>query len=137
MFPQAIAGLQYMDELRQNRTGVNYNFSGIDTKDLNNVQPGTVNQISSLAAERVVQIARILAFAIEDLFAIIHEQVLKMGHKREMMQIAGKWIEVDPGSWKKRTSFKIAVACAAGNKDAHGGGGESERGKGERKLKSH
>ena len=118
VFPQAIAGLQYMDELRQNRTGVNYNFAGIDTKDLNNIQPGTVNQISSLAAERVVQIARILAFAIEDLFAIIHEQVLKMGHKRETLQLNGTWVEVDPGSWKKRNAFKICVAFASGNKDA-------------------
>jgi hypothetical protein len=118
VFPQAIAGLQYMDELRQNRTGVNYNFSGIDTKDLNNIQPGTINQISSLAAERVVQIARILAFAIEDLFAIIHEQVLKMGHKRESIQLNGQWVDVDPGSWKKRNAFKICVAFASGNKDA-------------------
>lgn len=118
VFPQAIAGLQYMDEMRQNRTGVNYNFAGIDTKDLNNVQPGAVNQISSLAAERVVQIARILAFAIEDLFAIIHEQVLKMGHKRETIQLNGQWVEVDPGSWKKRNKFKICVAFASGNKDA-------------------
>jgi hypothetical protein len=118
VFPQAIAGLQYMDELRQNRTGVNYNFAGIDTKDLNNVQPGTVNQISSLAAERVVQIARILAFAIEDLFSIIHEQTLKMGHKRETVQLAGQWVEVDPGAWRKRTDFRICVAFASGNKDA-------------------
>jgi hypothetical protein len=118
VFPQAIAGLEYMDQMRQNRTGVNYNFAGIDTKDLNNVQPGAVNQISSLAAERVVQIARILAFAIEDLFSIIHEQVLKMGHKRETIQLNGKWVEVDPGSWRKRNAFKICVAFASGNKDA-------------------
>lgn len=118
VFPQAVQGLEYMSQVAQNRTGVNNGFAGVDSAQLNNIQPGTVNQLSSMAAERVVQIARVLAFAIEDLFSIIHEQVLKMGHKREMMQIAGKWVEVDPGSWKKRTSFKIAVAFAAGNKDA-------------------
>jgi len=118
VFPQAVEGLDYMSQVAQNRTGVNNGFAGVDSAQLNNIQPGTVNQLSSMAAERVVQIARILAFAIEDLFSIIHEQVLKMGHKREMMQIAGNWVEVDPGSWKKRTSFKIAVAFAAGNKDA-------------------
>lgn len=118
VFPQAVEGLEYMSQVAQNRTGVNNGFSGVDSAQLNNIQPGTVNQLSSMAAERVVQIARIFAFAIEDLFSIIHEQVLKMGHKREMMQIAGKWVEVDPGAWRKRTSFKIAVAFAAGNKDA-------------------
>lgn len=118
VFPQAVEGLEYMDNVRQNRTGVNSGFSGVDSANLNNIQPGTVNQLSSMAAERVIQIARVLAFAIEDLFSIVHEQTLKMGHKRQVVQLSGKWVEVDPGSWKKRTDFKIAVAFAAGNKDA-------------------
>lgn len=118
VFPQAVQGLEYMDVVRQNRTGINNNFAGIDQSSLNNVQPGTVNQISSMTGQRVEQIARILAFAIEDLFSIVHEQVLKMGHKREMIQLDGNWVEVNPGEWKKRTNFKIAVAFSAGNKDA-------------------
>lgn len=118
VFPQAVSGLEYMSQVMQSRTGINPGFSQIDTSTLNNVQPGTVNQLSSMAAERVVQIARILAFAIEDLFSIVHEQTLKMGHKKETLQISGKWIDVDPGSWKTRTNFKIAVAFSAGNKDS-------------------
>jgi len=118
VFPQAVAGLEYMDQVRQNRTGVNNNFQGIDGAQLANIQPGTVNQLSSMAAARVEQIARIMAFAIEDLFAIVHEQVLKMGHKRQMVQLKGQWAEVDPGGWRTRNRFKICVAFSAGNKDA-------------------
>lgn len=118
VFPQAIAGLEYMDKVRENRTGVNNGFMGIDESTLNNAQPGTVNQMSTMAAQRVEQIARILAFAIQDLFSIVHEQVLKLGHKREMVQLAGKWTEVNPGSWRKRYDFKTCVAFASGNKDA-------------------
>jgi hypothetical protein len=118
VFPQAIQGLEYMDQVRQARTGVSNGFSGIDTKDLmSNAQPGTVNQMTSMAAQRVEQIARILAFAIEDLFSIVHEQVLKMGHKRQTVQLSGKWVEIDPGGWQKRTDFKTCVAFSAGNKD--------------------
>lgn len=118
VFPQAIQGLEYMDTVRQNRTGVNSSFAGIDSKDIGNIQPGTVSQLSSMAAQRVEQIARIMAFAIEDLFSIVHELTLKMGHKRQTVQIAGKWVEVDPGSWRKRTDFKTCVAFSAGNKDS-------------------
>lgn len=117
VFPQAIEGLQYMDTVRENRTGVNNGFMGVDESTLNNAQPGTVNQMTSMAAQRVEQIARVLAFAIEDLFSIVHENVLKMGHKRESVQLMGKWVEVDPGSWRKRNDFKICVAFSAGNKD--------------------
>jgi hypothetical protein len=118
VFPQAVEGLQYMDQVRQSRTGVSNTFQGVDSAQLSHIQPGTVNQISSMAAERVVQIARILAFAVEDLFSIVHEQVLKLGHKRQTVQLRGKWVEIDPGSWKKRNKFKICVAFSAGNKDA-------------------
>jgi hypothetical protein len=34
-----------------------------------------------------------------------------------MIQIKGKWVEVNPGEWRQRTAFKIAVAFSAGNKD--------------------
>jgi len=118
VFPQAVEGLQYMDQVRQQRTGVNSTFAGIESRDLANIQPGTVNQFSGMAAERVTQMARILAFAIEDLFSIVHELVLKMGHKRQTVQLRGKWVEVDPGSWKKRNKFKSCVAFSAGNRDA-------------------
>lgn len=118
VFPQAVAGLQYMDQVREARTGVNNGFSGIGTADLmSSAQPGTVNQLTSMAAQRVEQIARILAFAIEDLFSIVHEQVLKMGHKRQTVQLQGNWVEVDPGSWQRRTDFKACVAFSSGNKD--------------------
>lgn len=118
VLPQALQALQYMDSVRESRTGVTNGFGGIDTADImTQAQPGTVNQMTSMAAQRVEQIARILAFAIEDLFSIVHEQVLKMGHKRQMVQLAGKWTEVDPGGWRKRTDFKTCVAFSAGNKD--------------------
>lgn len=118
VFPQAIQGLEYMDQVRQNRTGVNNNFSGIDEKSISNLQPGTVSQLSGLAAQRVEQIARILAFAIQDLFSIVHEQTLKLGSKRQVVQLGGQWAEVDPGSWRRRNDFKICVAFSAGNKDS-------------------
>src|SRR5581483_7422140 len=117
VFPQAMEGLEYMDQVRENRTGTNRYFTGIDQNSLNKTATG-VQTLATMAAQRVEQIARILAFAIEDLFAIVHEQVLKQGHKRETIQLQGKWVEVDPGSWKKRNHFKICVAFSAGNKDA-------------------
>ena len=120
VFPQAIEALQYLDDVRQNRSGVNGNFQGIDKNSVNNTATG-MQVLTTMAAQRVEQIARILAFAIEDLFSIIHEQVLKMGHKQETIMLDGKWVEVDPGSWKKRNSFRICVAFSAGNKDAQMG----------------
>ncbi len=117
VFPQAMEGLEYMDSVRENRTGTNRYFTGIDQNALNKTATG-IQQLSSMAAQRVEQIARVFASGIEDLFSIVHELILKSGHKNEVVQLAGKWVEVDPATWRKRTDFRISVGFAAGNKDA-------------------
>lgn len=117
VFPQAMEGLEYMDQVRENRTGTNRYFTGIDQNALNKTATG-IQQLSTMAAQRVEQIARHFANGIEELFSILHEIILKSGHKAEVIKLRGKWVEVDPSEWRRRTDFKISVGYAAGNKDA-------------------
>lgn len=118
IFPQAMEGLSYMDQVKQTRTGVNSQFQGLDASQLTQLQPGTVNQISSMAAQRVKLLARIFGMCIEGIASDLHECILKSGHKKEVIQVAGEWVDVDPSAWKKRKDFKTVVGYAAGNKDA-------------------
>lgn len=117
VFPQAMEGLEYMDQVRENRTGTNRYFTGIDQNAMNKTATG-IQQLSSMAAQRVEQIARIMACGIEDLFSVVHELILKGGHKKEVVKLNNNWVEIDPSSWKKRYDFRISVGYAAGNKDA-------------------
>lgn len=117
VFPQAMEGLEYMDQVRENRTGTNRYFTGIDQNAMNKTATG-IQQLSTMAAQRVEQIARIMACGVEDLFSIVHELILKGGHKKEVVKLNNSWVEVDPASWKKRYDFRISVGYAAGNKDA-------------------
>jgi hypothetical protein len=107
-----------MNHVKENRTGVNNSFQGLDANQLAQLQPGTVNQISSMAAQRVEQVARHYANGITELMSLLHEIILKSGHKKEVVQLAGKWVTVDPSTWRKRTDFRISVGFSAGNKDA-------------------
>lgn len=117
VFPQAMEGLEYMDQIRENRTGTNRYFTGIDQNALNKTATG-IQQLSSMAAQRVEQIARNFANGIEELFSILHELILKSGHKAETIKLRGQWVQVNPAEWRRRTDFKISVGYAAGNKDA-------------------
>jgi len=119
IFPQAIEALEYMGSVNENRSGVNRNFSGLDNNSLAPNQSGVaINQLTTMAAQRVKLIARIIGDGMKDLFSILHEVILKSGHKREVVQIRGQWVEVDPATWRKRTDFDVTVGYAAGNKDA-------------------
>ena len=117
VFPQALQGLEYMDQIRENRTGTNRYFTGIDQNALNKTASG-ISQLSSMAAQRVEQIARVFAQGVEQLFQIVHELILRHGHEAETVKLRGKWVTIDPRQWRKRTDMRMAVGYAAGNKDA-------------------
>lgn len=117
VFDKAMMGLEYMDQVRENRTGVNRYFTGIDQNALNKTASG-ISQLTSMAAQRVEQIARTMALGIEQIGSILHEIVLKSGHQKQVVRLRGKWVDVDPASWKNRYDFRISVTYAAGNKDA-------------------
>lgn len=117
VFPQAMEGLEYMDQVRENRTGTNRYFTGIDQNAMNKTATG-IQQLSTMAAQRVEQIARVMATGVEDLFSIVHELILKGGHKKDKIRLNNEWVDIDPAQWRKRTDFRISVGYAAGNKDA-------------------
>jgi hypothetical protein len=116
VFPQAMEGLEYLDQIKENRAGVNRYFTGIDQNALNKTKGG-MEMLSTMSAQRVEQIARHFANGIEVMCSLLHEIILKSGHKKEVVQLRGKWVEVDPATWRKRTDFRITVGYAAGNKD--------------------
>jgi hypothetical protein len=117
VFDKAMAGLGYMDQMKERRSGVSNYFTGIDQNALNKTATG-IQQLSTMAAQRVEQIARHMSPGVSELCSILHELILKAGHKKEVVKLRGKWVEVDPATWRTRSDFKICVGYAAGNKDA-------------------
>ena len=117
VFPAAMDALGFMEQITEGRTGVNRYFQGSDQNTLNKTASG-IQQLSTMAAQRVEQVARIFASGIEELFSIAHELVLKTGHQAEVVRLRGQWVSVDPSQWKTRNDMRISVGFAAGNKDA-------------------
>jgi hypothetical protein len=120
VFPQAIAGLEYMDAVKEKRTGLNKTFSGVDEGAVRQTASG-IAQLSTMAAQRVEQIARVFAPGIEYLFSVAHELLLKHGHKPDVVKLRGRWVAVDPRTWKTGRDLKLSVGFGAGNKDIQAG----------------
>lgn len=117
VLPQVIEALGFMEQVTEGRTGVNRYFQGSDQNTLNKTASG-IQQLSTMAAQRVEQIARVFAAGIEELFSIAHELVLKSGHQKEVVRLRNQWVTVDPSTWRSRSDMRISVGFAAGNKDA-------------------
>lgn len=116
IFPQAMEGMQYLDSIRQNRTGTSDYFTGVDQNALNKTAHG-IAQLTSSAAQRVEDIGRIFAIGVKTLFTICHEIILKHGRKADTVKLRGQWVSVDPSTWKKRSDFSLSVGLGTGNRE--------------------
>ena len=111
--PTVMASLEYMDAIKEGRTGVTRYSAGLDANTLNKTATG-LQAIQSAANQRIELIARTLAGGFRDLFLIIHALASKHSTKQVQLKLKGQWTAVDPRSWAKRTDFKINVGLGTG-----------------------
>lgn len=113
--PQTLEGLRHMDTVIESRVGVNRIFQGIDEGQLNDHD--RIGQLSTMAAQRVEQIARIFSNGVSYLFSLAHELLIKSGHSVETVKLKGQWVQVDPSTWRTGRDMRVVAPFAAGNKD--------------------
>jgi hypothetical protein len=114
--PQAMEGMRHMSTMVESRVGVNRIFQGIDESALND--HNRIGQLSTMAAQRVEQIARIFANGVEYLFSLAHELIIKSGHQSETTKLRGEWVTIDPSQWKTSRDMRVVAPFSAGNKDS-------------------
>ena len=108
--------LEYVQGMRENRTGVSRTSMGLNPDSLNNTATG--RQIDQSAAQqRIELIARIIA---ETLIKPIFQGILKTLTDGEMQKLAfrlrDEFVEYDPNEW--RDSYDMTINVGLGTGDA-------------------
>lgn len=110
--------VEYLDSMKEKRTGVTAYNQGLDADSLNKTATG-INAIMQAAAARLELVARVFAeTGVKDLFMLVHRLVRMNYTKPDIVKLRGKWVNVDPREWKNRYDMSIAVGLGTGNKDA-------------------
>ncbi|MDC3307084.1 hypothetical protein OAV02_00045 [bacterium] len=114
---QAFPLLEYLDTVRETRTGVTRYSQGLDAQALNKTATG-VNTLMSQSQMRMELIARVFAeTGIKDLFKRIFELTVKYQNKERIVELNNKFVPVSPTEWKNRYNISITVGLGAGSKD--------------------
>ena len=109
--------VEYMDSMKEKRTGITAYNQGLDSNSLNKTASG-VAQIMSAAQQRIELVARTFAeTGVKELFKLVHYLVRTTLTKPDIIRLRNKWVEVDPREWKARKDLSISVGLGAGNKD--------------------
>lgn len=113
----AFGMLEYLDTLRENRTGVTKYNQGLDANTLNKTATG-ITQIMSAAQQRIELIARIFAeTGVKHLFMAIHALLQKHQNKEKVIKLRNKWVTVDPSEWRTRYNMTVNVGLGTGDKN--------------------
>ena len=114
---QAFPMLEYLDGVREGRTGVTRYNQGLHAETLNKTAAG-INQIMTAAQQRVELIARVFAeTGIKDLFRKILELVGKHQSAPRIIRLRNRWVPMDPRSWNTQMDLSINVGLGTGNRD--------------------
>nr|BAR19051.1 portal protein [uncultured Mediterranean phage uvMED]BAR19082.1 portal protein [uncultured Mediterranean phage uvMED] len=114
---QAFPLLEYLDTVRESRTGVTRYNQGLDADSLNKTATG-VNALMTQSQMRMELVARVFAeTGIKDLFRKIFELTCKYQDKERIVELNNQFIPVKPTEWRNRFNISITVGLGTGTND--------------------
>jgi hypothetical protein len=110
--------MEYIDKIREGRAGISQMSMGLNDDLLNNNKGDqSVQRVMTAAEQRVELIARIFAeTGFKPLMLRVHELLQKHQDKEKVVQLRGKWVQVNPQEWHERTDMTVNVGLANGER---------------------
>lgn len=109
--------IDYFNKNKETRSGVRPG-SDIDPDMLREVTKGGFYEAMNRLSEKIEMIARMLAESgIKDLVVQVHDLLIRHQDQPRLVQMRGKWIPVNPSTWKSRTDVRASVGLGTGNQE--------------------
>ena len=115
---QAFPMLQYMDELRENRTGISKAAAGLDANALQSSTRAAVAATISAAAQHIELICRIFAeTGMKGLFKKSLQLITKNQDAPRMVRLRNTFVPIDPRVWDANMDVVVNVALGTGSNE--------------------
>ena len=113
---EAFPVLGYLDEAKQNRTGVSKAAAGLNADALQSSTKAAVSATMSASQGRIEMICRHFAEGgLKDLFNLVNNLVIKNQEKEDVFRLNNEFIEVDPRYWDANKDIVVNVAISKGS----------------------
>ena len=110
--------LNYIDQVRDGRTGITKFNQGLDANVLQQSTATAYMQQMQSSQARIELIARTFAeTGIKEMFLMIYELLQKHSDKPKVVKLRNEWVTVDPSSWRDKASFTVRVGLGNGNRE--------------------
>ena len=109
---EAFPVLSYLDEAKENRTGVSKASAGLNADALQSSTASAVSATMSGAQGRVELICRHFADGMKDLFKLVNSLVVKHQDQPEMVRLNNDFVPIDPRYWDSDKDLIVNVAIS-------------------------
>lgn len=118
--PTAFQFLEYVDRMREKRTGVSERTQGLDPNSLApNTAASAVSQVMTAAQQRVELIARVFGeTGLTDMFRLMYKEVIQNQTSKDIFRLNDQYVEIDPSEWRERKDVSCVVGLGNGSKDS-------------------
>jgi len=115
-FPrESLEMLAQFQLVKEQRTGLNRQSSGIDADSLQSMTASAVNAIEQGSKQMLEVMARNLAeTGMKRLMKLILRLVVQNQDRGRMVRLSGEWQEIDPAVWDANMDVAVNVALGAG-----------------------
>lgn len=118
MAGQLLPVIDYMDNVKENRTGVGRMTSGVDADVLSQSTKGAYINAQSAANQRIEAIARIFAeTGLSSLYASLHKLLSHHQDWETRFKLKSKWVTVNPTEWEERADLSVSVGLGNSSRD--------------------
>lgn len=109
--------LEYIQSMRENRTGVSRTSQGMNPDSLNNTATGRAQDMSA-AMQRTEMVVRIIAETlVKPIFLGILKTLTDGGMEKLAFRLRDKFVEYDPNEWRDQYSMTVNVGLGTGDKE--------------------
>ena len=118
--PYAFQMVQYLDGIREERSGVSKMSQGLNPDVLtSHVTSGAISAATESSMQRIELIARIFAeTGIKDLFRNIYSLIQRYENRQKMAYLNGKFVPIDVSKWKEKLNCTVNVGVGSGSQNS-------------------
>ena len=107
--------LEYLDSVKENRTGFSRYNQGTDADSLNKTATG-IKAIQAAGAKRQELIVRVFAVGLRKLMEKELRLVINHQQRERIIRLRDEWVPMDPRSWNADMDISISVGLGHGDK---------------------
>ena len=115
---EAFPMLQYMDEVKESRTGMSKASMGLSPDALQSSTKAAVSATVSASQAQIELLCRVFA---ETGMKLCFKKILKILHQHQdqsrMVRLRNKWVQVDPRIWDSEMDVSINIALGMGTNE--------------------